>query len=63
MGVHVFNDLASAQDVKLECVVKVHPLVRLFWAHLAVHIHDELLLVMQVHTPLVDDLDPLPILR
>jgi hypothetical protein len=63
MGVHVFNNLALTRDVELERAVKVSPSVRLFWAHLAIHIHDELFLAMQVHKPLVDDLDPLPILR
>jgi len=61
MGVRVLDDLASTQ--KLVCVVKVHTLVCFLWAHLAVHIHDELLLVMQVHAPLVDDLNLLPISR
>lgn len=41
----------------------MRPPVCLLWAHLAVHIHGELLLVTQVHAPLVDDLDPLPILK
>jgi len=45
MGVHVFDDLALMRDVELECAVEVHPLVDLLWAHLAIHIHDEFLLV------------------
>jgi hypothetical protein len=63
MGVRVFNNLASARNVELECAVEVSPLVYLLWAHLTVHIHDELLLATQVHTPLVDNLNPLPILK
>jgi hypothetical protein len=41
----------------------VHPPIRLFWANIAVHIDDELLLVTQVHAPLIKDLNPLRILR
>jgi hypothetical protein len=46
MGIRVFDNLASAQDVKLERAIEVNPPVRLLWAHLAIHIHDELLSVM-----------------
>ncbi|CAM6028325.1 unnamed protein product [Sphagnum balticum] len=63
MGVRVFDNLASARDVELERGVEVSPVVRFPWAHLTIHIHDEFLLVMQVHAPLVDDFNPLPILR
>jgi hypothetical protein len=63
MGVGVFDNLASARDVELERGVEVSPPVHLLWAHLTVHIHDEFLLAMQVHAPLVDDFNPLPILR
>jgi hypothetical protein len=63
MAVHVLDHLAPTQDVKIERAIEVHPSIRLLWAHFTIHIHDELLLVMQVHTPLVDNLDPLPILR
>jgi hypothetical protein len=52
-----------ARYVELECAIEECPSVHFFWAHLAVHIHDELLLAMQVHAPLIDDLNPLPILR
>jgi hypothetical protein len=41
----------------------VSPPIHLLWAHFIIHIHDELLLAMQVHAPRVDDLNPLPILR
>jgi len=57
------DDLVRVQHVKLERVVKVCPPICLLWAHLAIHIHDELLLVTQVHAPLVDDFDPLSILK
>ncbi len=63
MGIRVFDNLASTQDVKFERAVEVNPPVRLFWAHVAIHIHDELLSVMQVHTSFVYEFDPLPILR
>jgi hypothetical protein len=63
MGIRVFDDLASTRDVKLERVVDVSALVRFLWAHLAIHIHDELLLTTHVQTPLINDLDPLPMLR
>jgi hypothetical protein len=63
MGVRVLDDHTLAQDVELECAIEMHPLVCLLWAHLAIHIHDDLLLMTQVHAPLVEDLDPLPILR
>jgi len=51
------------RDVELEHAVGVRPPVRVFWAHITIHIHDELFMAMQVHSPLVDDLDPLPILK
>jgi hypothetical protein len=41
----------------------VHPPVCVFWAHFTIHIHDELLMATKVHSPLVDDLNPLPILK
>jgi hypothetical protein len=43
MGVCVLDDLALTQDVKLEHVVEVRLPVRFLWAHLVVHVHDELL--------------------
>ncbi len=63
MGIYVFDNLVSTRDVKLERAVKVNPPVHLLWEHLTVHIHDEVLLATQMHTPLVDDFNPLPILR
>ncbi len=42
----VLDNLVLARDVELEHVVEVHPWVRFLWAHLVVHTHDELLLVM-----------------
>ncbi len=63
MGVHMFDNFVLARDVELERGVEVSPPVRLFWAHLTIHIHDEFLLATQVHAPLVDDFNPLPILR
>jgi hypothetical protein len=63
MGIRVFDNIASTRDVELERAVEVSPPVRLLWAHLTVHIHDELLLATQVHAPLVNDLNPLPILK
>jgi hypothetical protein len=63
MGVCVFDDLASTQNVEVECAVEMHPPIHLLWAHLTVHIHDELLLATQVHAPLVDNFNPLPILK
>jgi hypothetical protein len=41
----------------------VNPLVHLLWAHLTIHIHDELLLVTQMHAPLIDNFDPLSHLK
>lgn len=55
--------VCSIQDVELEHVVEVRPLVHFLWAHFIVHIHDELLLVTQVHASLVNNLNPLPILN
>jgi hypothetical protein len=46
MQIYVLDDLAPTQDVELERVIEVHPLILFFWAHLAVHIHDELLMAM-----------------
>jgi hypothetical protein len=46
LGVRVFDNLASVRDVELECGVEVSTLVRLLWAHLTIHIHDEFLLAM-----------------
>jgi hypothetical protein len=63
MGVHMLNDLALTQDVELERAIEVCPPIHLLWAHLIVHIHDELFFVTHVHTPLVNDFDPLPILK
>ncbi len=63
MGVCVLDNLALTRDVKLERAIEVHPPVRLLWAHLVVHIHDELHLATKVHAPLVHNLNPLPILR
>jgi hypothetical protein len=63
MGVRVLDNLAPTRDVELECIVEVRPPVCFLWAHLTIHIHDELLLATQVHTPLVNDFDPLPILK
>jgi hypothetical protein len=63
MGICFLDDLAPVQDVELERVVEVRPLVCFLWAHLIVHIHDEFFLVMHVHAPLVNHFDPLPILR
>jgi hypothetical protein len=63
MGVRVLDDLAPVRDVKLYHAIEVDPSVHLLWAHLVVHILDELFLVTQMHAPLADDLDPLPILK
>lgn len=63
MGIYVLDDLALVWDVKLEHAVGVHPPVCVFWAHFTIHIHDELLMATKVHSPLVDDLNPLPILK
>ncbi len=63
MGICVLDNLASTRDVELECTVEMSPSVCLLWAHVAIHIHDELLLATQVHAPFVDDRNPLPILR
>jgi hypothetical protein len=63
MGIRVLNIMVSVQDVEFKRIIKVRPLVRLLWAHLAIHIHDELLLVTQEHAPLVNDFNPLRILR
>jgi len=63
MGVCVLDDLSSTRNVEVERVVEMHPPIHLLWAHLAVHIHDELLLATQVHAPLVDNFNPLPILK
>ncbi len=44
MAVHVFDHPAPTRDVKLERAIEVHPPIRHLWAHLTIHIHDELLL-------------------
>jgi hypothetical protein len=44
MGIRVLDNLVSTRDVKLERAIEVHPPICLLWAHLAIHIHDELLL-------------------
>ncbi len=62
-GIYVLDDLALVQDVKLEHAVRVRPLICVFGAHFTIHIHDELLMATQVHSPLVDDFNPLPILK
>jgi hypothetical protein len=63
MGVLVFDNLAPMQDGELERAIEVHSHVFLLWAHLAIHIHDELFLATHVDAPFVDDLNPLPILK
>jgi hypothetical protein len=63
MGIRVFDDLMSTRDVELERAMEVCPLVHLFWAHFTILIRDKLFLAMQVHAPLVDNLNPIPILR